>query len=158
MLRSDRRCATAAALAAAGLVALGSSAVVNVAKFGTPFGIPLDKQVFSTFDANRQAALAANGGSLFGAKYVPTALLQAARPDAVGTTRSWPYLGLPRDRPTVVGDVRFDTLERSLSAPTSMPLLVLLALVGLVLPRRARRGCARCWSWPARPPRAPGSA
>lgn len=134
--RGDRRLATAAALAAAGLVALGSSAVVNVAKFGEPFGIPLDKQVFSTFDPNRQAALAENGGSLFGVKYVPTALLQAVRPDAVGTTRSLPYLGLPRDRPAVVGDVRFDTLERSLSAPTSMPLLVLLALAGLVAAAR----------------------
>ena len=29
--------------------------------------------------------------------------------------------------------MRFDTLERSLSAPTSMPLLVLLALAGLVV-------------------------
>ena len=132
-LPSQRRARTAVALAAAGLVALGSSAVVNVAKFDQPFGIPLDKQVFSGLDQNRQAALAANGGSLFGAKYVPTTLLQAVRPDAVGTTRSLPYVGLPRDRPALVGDVRFDTLERSLSAPTSMPLLVLLALAGLVV-------------------------
>ncbi|HEX5909143.1 MAG TPA: hypothetical protein VFY44_01545, partial [Thermoleophilaceae bacterium] len=132
-LRTERRARTAVALAAAGLVALGSSAVVNVAKFDQPFGIPLDKQVFSGLDQNRKAALAANGGSLFGAKYVPTTLLQAVRPDAVGTTRSLPYVGLPHDRPALVGDVRFDTLERSLSAPTSMPLLVLLALAGLVV-------------------------
>jgi hypothetical protein len=132
-LWTERRAQTAVALAVAGLVALGSSAVVNVAKFDEPFGIPLDKQVFSNLDHNRQAALAANGGSLFGAKYVPTTLLQAVRPDAVGTTRSLPYVGLPRNRPALVGDVRFDTLEHSLSAPTSMPLLVLLALAGVVL-------------------------
>lgn len=131
-LRDQRRLTTAAALAAAALVALGSSAVVNVAKFGEPFGIPLDKQVFSDLEPSRQAALAANGGSLFGVRYLPTTMLQSVRPDAVGTTRSFPYLGLPRDPPVVVGNARFDTLERSLSAVTSMPLLCLLALVGLV--------------------------
>lgn len=130
--RRDGRLRTAAALVAAALVALGSSAVVNVAKFGEPYGIPLDKQVFSGIDANRKAALEDNDGSLFGARYVPTTILQVVRPDAVGTTRSFPYLGLPRDQPAVVGRPRFDTLERSLSAPTSMPLLSVLALVGLV--------------------------
>ena len=134
----DRHVRAVVALAAAGVLALGSSAVVNVAKFGQPFGIPLDKQVFSTFDPNRQAALAANDGSLFGLKFVPTTLLQAVRPDAVGTTRSLPWVGLPRDPPALVGDARFDTLERSLSAPTSMPLLVLLALAGLVAGARRR--------------------
>ena len=135
--RDRPRTRTAAALAAAGLVALGSSAAVNMVKFHTPFGIPLDKQVFSTFDANRQAALADNGGSLFGLRYVPTTLLQAVRPDAIGTTRSFPYVGFPREPPAVVGSPRFDTLERSLSAPTSMTLLVLLTLVGLVAAARA---------------------
>ncbi len=119
-------------LAAAALIPLALSAAVNQAKFGQPFGLPLDRQVFSSIDANRQAALQANGGSLFGAKYVPTTLVQAVRPDAAGTTRGFPYVGLPRDRATVIGDVRFDTIDHSLSAPTSMPLLFLLAIAGLV--------------------------
>jgi len=128
---SGPRKRTAALLTAAALLVLGSSAAVNIAKFGTPFGIPLDKQAYSSLDPNRQAALAANDGSLFGAKFVPTTLVQAVRPDALGTTRAFPFLGLPRDRAPVIGDARFDTLERSLSAPTSMPLFCLLALVGL---------------------------
>ena len=57
--------------------------------------------------------------------------------------------GLPRDRPALVGDARFDTLERSLSAPTSMPLLVLLALVGLVAAARAPAAAAA--AGPGRP-------
>lgn len=135
-------CATGARsvglLAAAALVPLGLSAAVNIAKFGEPFGIPLDKQVFSSFDPNRKAALADNGGSLFGAKFVPTTLVQAVRPDAIGTTRSFPYLGLPREEAPVIGGARFDTIEQSLSAPTSMPLLCVLALVGFVAAARRR--------------------
>ena len=54
------------------------------------------------------------------------------RPDAVGSVRAFPFVGLPARLPHVVGDVRFDTLQRSLSAFTSMPLLCLLTLVALV--------------------------
>jgi hypothetical protein len=126
-------------VAAAALVALGSSAAVNVAKFGSPFGIPIDRQVASQVDPERRAALAANHGTLFGAQFVPTTLLAAVRPDAVGTVRAAPWVGLPAAPPHVVGDVRFDTLQRSLSAPTSMGLLCLLTLGGLVALVRARR-------------------
>ena len=125
-----------ALLVAAVLVPVALSAAINQAKFDRPFGIPLDRQVYSTLDPNRKAALAANDGSLFGAKYVPTTLLQAVRPDAVGAARAFPFIGLPRERATVIGDVRFDTVEHSLSAPTSMPLFCLLALVGLVAAAR----------------------
>jgi hypothetical protein len=61
------------------------------------------------------------------------------RPDAVGTVRAFPFVGLPHAPPRVLGGVRFDTREQSLSAPTSMPLLVLLSLVGLVALVRDRR-------------------
>jgi hypothetical protein len=128
-----------AALAVASLVPLAASAAVNQAKFGRPFGLPMDKQVATRLDANRRAALAANDGTIFGPQFIPTTLLAATRPDAVGSLRAFPFVGLPAHLPHVVGDVRFDTLQRSLSAPTSMPLLCLLTLVGLVgLARRAR--------------------
>ncbi len=125
-----------ALLVAVVLVPVGVSAAINQAKFDQPFGIPLDRQVYSSLDPNRKAVLAANDGSLFGAKYVPTTLLQAVRPDAIGATRAFPFIGLPRERAAVVGDVRFDTVEHSLSAPTSMPLFCLLALVGVVAAAR----------------------
>ena len=119
-------------LAVGALAAVGSSAAINAAKFGVPFGIPLDRQVASRFDPSRQAALAANDGTIFGPQFVPTQVLAALRPDAVGSVRAFPFLGGPGGPPKVLGDVRFDTLQPSLSAPTSMALLCLLTLVALV--------------------------
>jgi hypothetical protein len=133
------RRALAAALAVAALVPLAASAAVNQAKFDRPFGLPMDKQVATRLDANRRAALAANDGTIFGPQFIPTTLLAATRPDAVGSLRAFPFVGLPAHLPHVVGDVRFDTLQRSLSAPTSMPMLCVLTLIALVgLARRAR--------------------
>ena len=126
----DRR--IAGLLVAAAIVPLALHAAVNVAKFGQPFGIPIDKQVQSRVEPNRRAALAANDGTIFGVKFVPTTLLQAARPDALGSQRAFPFVGVPHDPAHVVGDVTFDTIEPSLSALTSMPLLCALALIGLV--------------------------
>ena len=129
-------------LVLAALAALASSAAINQAKFDRPFGIPIERQVASQIDPARRAALAANDGTIFGRQFVWTTLLAAARPDAVGTARGFPWIGLPQAPPTVLGDVRFDTLQRSLSAPTSMALLCLLSLVGLAgalrLPGRRR--------------------
>lgn len=119
-------------LAAGAVAAVGSSAAINAAKFGVPFGIPLDRQVASQFDPSRQAALSANDGTIFGPQFVPTQVLAALRPDAVGSVRAFPFLGGPGGPPKVLGDVRFDTLQPSLSAPTSMALLCLLTLVALV--------------------------
>ena len=127
-----------AALLAAALVPLALSAAVNQAKFGRPFGIPIDKQVDTRIDPPRRAALAANGGHYFGVRFVPSTLLAAARPDAVGSLRAFPFIGLPTDTPTAVGDVTLDRPPQSLSAPTSMTLLCLLTLVGLVALARRR--------------------
>ena len=127
------------ALVVATLVPIATSAAVNQAKFDRPFGLPMDKQVATRLDANRRAALAANDGTIFGPQFIPTTLLAVTRPDAVGGLRAFPFVGLPAGLPHIVGDVRFDTLQRSLSAPTSMPLLCLLTLLALAgLVRRAR--------------------
>lgn len=125
-------------LAAAALVPLASYVALNEAKFGMAFGIPITKQVDSRTDANRRAVLAANHGSLFGLKYVPSAALQAIRPDAVGSVRAFPFVGLPHAPPVDVGGVRFDSREPSLSALTSMPLFCLLALAGAAVAVRRR--------------------
>jgi hypothetical protein len=121
------------ALGLAIVVPLASYAAISEVKFHQPFGLPLDRQVASGFDPARSAALDANHGSLFGLKFVPTTALQAARPDALGTVRAFPFLGVPAKRPRIVGGVVLDTDEQSLSAPTSMLVLCLLTLVGIVL-------------------------
>ncbi len=131
-------------LAVGAIAAVGSSAAVNAAKFGVPFGIPLDRQVASQFDPSRQAALAANDGTIFGPQFVPTQVLAVLRPDAVGSVRAFPFLSGPDGPPKVLGDVRFDTLQPSLSAPTSMALLFVLTLIALV--GAARAPARRRWA------------
>jgi uncharacterized membrane protein YdcZ (DUF606 family) len=137
--------------AGAALVPLVLYGAMNVARFGSPFTLPLQKQVFTSYDKQRQAVLAANGGSLFGAKFVPTTLLQYARPDAVRFGRGFPFVNFPHERAHVVGHVVFDTLDRSSSLPASMPGFCALALLGaFLLLRGARPGYrrARALLWP----------
>lgn len=140
---SPRR-STRAPLAAAGvLAALALASVVlyagvNHARFGSLFGVPLDKQVLVATDPTRTEALDANDGSLFDLQYVPSVLVQIVRPDAVGVQGQFPFLTFP-DRPAVLGDAVFAELDWSSSVPTSQPVLFLGALVGvavLIAPRR----------------------
>jgi hypothetical protein len=115
------------------LVAIALYAGVNVARFGSPYQLPLDKQVFTELDAQRRAALDANNGSLFGAKFAPTGIVQYTRPDALRFSSDFPWVDFPpRSSTTVVGDVLYDTIDRSSSMPASMPGFTLLALMGLV--------------------------
>jgi hypothetical protein len=132
-----------AACAVAVLAPLTLYASVNLAKFDTPFRLPLEKQAFSDLDPNRQAALDDNDGSLFGLKFVPTALWQSLRPDAISFDDAPPWINFPRSPPTVIGDVTFDTLDESSSATATMPLLVVLGVVGLVAVVAVRRDSDR---------------
>jgi hypothetical protein len=135
-----------AAVFVGAVLPLVAYAAVNQAKFGSPFKLPTDAQVLVSFDADRQAALEANDGSLFGLHFAPSVLWQAVRPDAVGTRRVFPFLGFPSERPTAFGDVVFAELDWSSSVPASEPLLVLLGLVGvvaLVVPDRVAAGATR---------------
>ena len=64
-------------------VSVVAYAVVNYARFRSLFGIPWTKYQVVAFDANYQLTLAHNDNNVFGAKFVPTALLQYLRPDAL---------------------------------------------------------------------------
>ena len=136
--------------AGAALIPLVLYGAMNIARFGSPFALPLQKQVFTSYDAQRQAALAANGGSLFGAKFVPTTLLQYARPDALRFGHGFPFVNFPHERAHVVGHVVFDTLDRSSSLPASMPGFCALALIGAFALLRARPNVRRARGvlWP----------
>jgi hypothetical protein len=129
-----------AALGAAALVPILFYSYVNYAKFGTLLSIPTDKQFQVTVDPNRREVLRANGGKLFRLAFVPTTLLQYARPDALEIHRLLPWISFPSHRARVIGDVRFDTLDRASSIPASMPAVALLAAVGIVTVVRPRRG------------------
>jgi hypothetical protein len=109
------------------LVPVGLYSYVNYAKFGTLFSVPFDTQLSKEW---YRKILAANGGSMFNPRVVPTTLLQYLRPDALSFSGLFPWVtfGAPSGN---IGNVE---LRRQLSAsfPATMPLLTLLALVGLV--------------------------
>ena len=131
-----------ATLGVAALLPISLYCYVNYAKFGTLFSIPVDKQFQVTVDPNRRAVLRANDGKLFRLAFVPTTLLQYTRPDALDFQRLLPWISFPTSRAKVVGDVRFDLLDRASSVPSSMPAVALLAAVGalaVVRPRHGRR-------------------
>jgi hypothetical protein len=150
-LRSLRNPGRSPRLDRLGLASVGGAAVaglayaaVNMAKFGTLFRLPLDRQVYSAISADRQAALADNGGSLFGLRFVPTTLWQMIRPDAVRITSWAPWIDYGRPA-TVLGDVTFDTISRSASMTATSPLVVSLAVVGVCVVIRRRGPLLAAW-------------
>lgn len=119
-------------------------ATVNFAKFGTLFRLPLDRQVYSAISADRQAALADNGGSLFGLRFVPTTWWQMFRPDAVRLTSWAPWVDYG-PRASIIGDVTFDTISRSASMTATSPLMVGLAALGTAVLLRRRGPLLAAW-------------
>ena len=111
---------------------------VNYSKFGTLFGLPAQRQVFTAINAHRRAALRANGGSLFGIKFIPSALVQYLRPDALSFDRLFPWVHFCTTPPLVIGHLLYDELDWSSSIPTTMPTFTVLGLVGVTTLLRRR--------------------
>ncbi|HXY43006.1 MAG TPA: hypothetical protein VEH29_02355 [Acidimicrobiales bacterium] len=134
----------AIALVACVMVPVLSYVVINEVKFDTLFSVPFNRQVETAISAHRRATLAANGGSLFGLKFVPTALLAYLRPDALQVTRLFPWLMFP-SAASVIGHVRYDDLDWASSIPATMPLLALWSVIGLagIFGRRRRAESGR---------------
>jgi hypothetical protein len=124
-----RRWPAALAAGAAAVPAVAFYAAVNLARFGTVASVPFEDQVFSSIDPDRQAALAANGGSLFGPQFVPTTVAHYLSPLAVGPMGLFPFTTWS-ERATVVGEATFDTIDRSGSITSGAPALVLMAVIG----------------------------
>jgi len=119
-------------LAAAIAIPTAIYAAFNYAKFETFFSVPYDHQVQSQIDPHRQEVLAANGGSLFTVKAIPTQIWQYLRPDAIRVHGTFPWIGSPLGLPHVFGNLLFDYREHTVSVTAGMPVLVLLSIVGLV--------------------------
>ena len=105
---------------------------LNTKKFGTLFSVPYDHQLLNRLQKNRLEVLAANHNSLFRIDAIPTALYQYFRPDAIGFRSEFPWVQFPTWRPSVFGGLLYDHRDRTSSIPASMPLLLGLALIGLV--------------------------
>ena len=105
---------------------------MNWARFGSLTGLPLDKQILAHYDVQRQRILAANHGGMFGAKFVPTQLFQAIRPDALDPTRLFPFVTFQNHAPKIFGHAVLDTTEPNSSIVASEPALFVLAVVGVI--------------------------
>ena len=130
-------------LIGAAAIPVAGFAAINFVRFGTLFSIPFDHQVFALYNVQRKSALAANHGSLFGAQFIPTALVQYLRPDALRTSSLFPWIGFPTSV-GVVGNVTLATPAPTSSLPSTMPTLAILAVVGFIglTRRRAKAGAA----------------
>jgi hypothetical protein len=125
-------------VAAAGVVPLLVGVGLNVAKFGSLFGLPLTAQVWTGVSPHRREMLAANNGSYFRPTFLPSTLQQYLRPDALRFTRVFPFVTMPaQPAPSVAGAV-LDETYRTSSVSASMPLLFLLGLWGVVTSFRPR--------------------
>ena len=133
-------------LAAAAVVPVALYAAVNYMKFGTLFSIPWTTQVARHYSPAVRAALAANNNSLLGLKFLPTAVVQFLRPDALRTSRLFPFLAFPPPA-TVIGHIVYEFRNPTSSVTSSMPAFALTGLVGLWSVfhplRRSRHGLRR---------------
>ena len=123
----------------AAFVPVAVYATVNYIKFGTLFSIPFWSQGFTLQDEQRRQFLAVNDGTLFGMKWVPTTVVQYTRPDALRFTSQFPFVDFP-PAPRPFSGVVFDLADYSSSLPSSMPLLAVLAAVGVFVLLRTRGG------------------
>ncbi len=115
-----------------------SYAILNWLKFRTLFTVPFEKQGFTLLDPDRQAMLAQNGGSLFGWKFLPSNLLQYWRPDMIDVSTTFPFIDFPHRRMTFIGNPVYDLVDLTAGIPATMPVLVLLGVIGVVAAVRAR--------------------
>jgi hypothetical protein len=134
------------AVVAAAAVPFVAGAALNVAKFGSPLGLPMEDQVYSQVVPERQAMLAANDGRYFRVAFVPTNAVQYLRPDGVGLDRVLPFVELPRRDAIVLGDLVYDQIDDTSSVWVAFPpwsVVAMLGAVGLVAPAGDRRARAR---------------
>lgn len=119
------------ALALAAIVAAGPSIAVNHIKLGQPFGIPFEKQLFTSQSEHRQAVLAENP-AMMGPEYVPTTAWTYFRPHGISLRGDFPWIDFPREGPTVTfPEPTFDTLDWASSIPATAPALVALSIGAL---------------------------
>jgi hypothetical protein len=114
-------------------------AYVNHVKFGTFFGTPpYELQDELAARPSRQAALAANNGSLFGFHYAPTILLAYFRPDAITFDRLFPWVSFAGP-PKIIGDTQLEAANFSAAITVTSLVFTVLVALGIWAAIRAPR-------------------
>lgn len=138
-VRAERRLAMAgAALAGGGVVA---HMALNYAKFSSLTGVPFERQTLTLVSPDRAAWFEENGGSFFGVQFIPTNLVHYLRPDTLVGERLLPFVRFGERARELFG-ADLETNSRAASLTATAPLLVVLAVAGVVLLVRRR-----VWDW-----------
>lgn len=114
-----------------GVLALVLSVLINEAKFGSAFGLPIQDQVYTHVNAYRRHFLATSGGEE-GIVFAPSDIWAYLRPNGLRFTSAFPFVTLPSFPASNLGGVLFDRRYRTASVPASMPFLFLATCWGLV--------------------------
>lgn len=125
-----------------GLGAVASLAALvgpNMLRFGRLYGPPMEQQLLSQVDPQRQAMLEYNGGRFVDFRYLPTNLLAYLRPDGMGISDTFPFLEAPHRIPSVLGGAVYDITYRTPSVTAGMTLLFVAGLIGTISLLRTRR-------------------
>ena len=133
--RRERRVAvTAVAVAASGVFV---HVTLNLARFGTLFDLPGDRQVLTLLDADRVAWFEGHDNTFFGLEFLPTTIFHYLRPDVFVLERLAPFVRFgPRAHEFGSYPLESNTPASSLTA--SATLLVLMAVIGAVIAVRGR--------------------
>ena len=122
----------------AGVVPLLLSIAVNEYKFGTVYIFPLQDQVWTQLNADRRAALAANGGGLTGPQFFTTSFMAYLRPDGIRFTDYFPFITLPAHPAPSYNGAFVDQSYRTGSATAFMPVFLAMFVVAFVAVFRPR--------------------
>lgn len=120
--------------------------LVNLLKFGVPFGLPITEQIWSHINQHRKLFLRVNHNMEYGPQFAPATTLAYWRPDGIRLSSVFPFVTLPASPEPSAFGVIFDGRNRTASVPASMPMLTLLACGGVytVLRRGTTRGMRIC--------------
>jgi hypothetical protein len=123
---------------AAGTIPLAASITLNLVKFGAIYMFPLQNQVWTQVNEQRQAALAANDGTLSGPQFFTTSFMAYLRPDGIRFTDHFPWITLPAEAAPAYNGAFVDQTYRTGSATPFMWLLMILLLVAVMAAFRPR--------------------
>jgi hypothetical protein len=118
------------------VISVAAGSAVDLGKFGVLYGFPLkDYTAFHLLDQ-----IQINDGRHFALLYLPSDLWTYLGPGGLRFTSMFPFITLPSGPARALGGVQYDTLNRTTSLTTSMPLLLLLGCVGVISVFRRRAG------------------
>ena len=122
----------------AGIVGFLVNCAVTYAKFGLPIGLPMADQAWASINAHRRYFLQANGGRAFSFAFLPSTLWAYLQPFGLRVSGLFPFITPPTSPAAALNGAVLDQYYPTASGTSTMPLLMLLGLWGLVVAFKRR--------------------